>query len=241
MKKYILITFLVTICNVVYSQYIIDLVKVEDVESIKAFSGDINVKDKNGATVLMWAAFYSDIEMVKLLVSKGADVSAKGIINKSDKNATYGSCMAVAAGKNKADIVEYFVRKLKIPLDDREISPEGEEIGWNALFWASYNGSNDVLRYLKKKKVDFNQVSKTDRDESPLHFAVRENHLETVKLLVELGVDPNMHSSYGSTALDLALTYGRNNANDIVLYLMSIDAKSSKTKEQINKYLSKSH
>lgn len=40
--------------------------------------------------------------------------------------------------------------------------------------------------------------------ETPLHVAVKHNHLRLVEYLIEVGADPTISNSKGETALDLA-------------------------------------
>ena len=49
-------------------------------DTIKALidaGADVNVKDNNGTTALMYAVYYGNTEIVKTLIAAGADVNAK--------------------------------------------------------------------------------------------------------------------------------------------------------------------
>lgn len=233
MRKCLLILLVLFFSIQARSQYIIDLTKIENKEAIKNYTGDVNVKDKNGATALMWAIYYSDLDMVKLLLSKGADPYLKGRINLPESGAIYGGCMAVAAGQNKLEILKYLIEELKIPVDDRELGTGKDEDGWTALHWAAFNGNNDIITYLVKKKAKINALSDNDGDKTALYFAVQNGHLETVKLLVKLKAKLNIATAYGDTPLDAAM----NSENkEIATYLHSIGAKSSTSnKDKVEK------
>lgn len=224
MKKWLLIFLVLFLSLQVRSQYVIDLTKIEDREAIKSYTGDVNVKDKNGATALMWAIYYSDIDMVKLLLSKGANPYLKGRIYLPESGAIYGGCMAVAAGQNKLEILKYLIEELKIPVDDRELGSDNHEDGWTAFHWAAFNGNNDIITYLVKRKAKINALSDNDGDKTALYFAVQNGHLETVKLLVKLKVKMNIPTAYGDTPLDAALNLEN---NEIASFLYSKGAKSS--------------
>lgn len=224
MKKYLFALLVLFVSIQAQSQLIIDFTKIEDKEAVEGYAGDVNIKDKNGATALMWAIYYSDLDMVKLLLSKGADPYIKGRIYLPGSGAIYGGCMAVAAGQNKLEILKYLIEELKIPVDDRELGSNNNEDGWTALHWAAVKGNNDIITYLVKKKAKINALSDNDGDKTALYFAVENGHLETVKLLVKLKAKLNIATAYGDTPLDAAL----NSENkEIAAYLHSIGAKSS--------------
>jgi uncharacterized protein len=220
-------------------QYIIDLAKIEDKEAVKNYTGDVNVRDKEGATPLMWAIYYSDLEMVKLLISKGANPYLKGTIHIPDSNALYGGCMAVAAGRDKLEIIKYMVEQLKISVEDREIDLSHKENGWTALQWAAFNGNDDIIQYLVKKKAKINEFSLIDGNYTALHFAVDNGHLSSVMQLVKYKAKLNVLTDGNETPLDLAIN---NDYKDIASFLYSKGAKSSRLdKQAIEKWLSEPH
>jgi ankyrin repeat protein len=237
MKKYFAFLIFALFFLQANGQYLIDITKIEDKEAIKNYSGDINVRDKSGATPLMWAIFYSDLELVKLLLSKGANPYLKGHIHLHDSYTIYGSCMAVAAGQNKLEIIQFLIEKLKIPVDDKELGTYGQEDGWTALQWAAYNGNNEIIKYLVKKKAKINALSIQDGNKTALHFAAENGHAETVKLLIKLKAKKNLETSYGSKALDLAL----NTTNkELIMYMLSVGCESSTyDSEKINEIIKK--
>ena len=49
----------------------------DQVQALLAKGADVNAKDNDGFTALMWAAFYDRTETVQALLAKGADVNAK--------------------------------------------------------------------------------------------------------------------------------------------------------------------
>jgi len=54
---------------------IIELVEDKDIEEIKNFiaeGGDLNIQDEDGWTALMFAVFYENKEIAKLLIEGGA-------------------------------------------------------------------------------------------------------------------------------------------------------------------------
>jgi ankyrin repeat protein len=193
-----------------FSQDLFSLVKNNEYKSVKTYIGAVNLRDTNQATPLMWAVYKSDLRMVRLLIRKGADVNLKGWIIFKDSisrfDFIYGSCLAAAAGENKVDQVRYFIRKLKIPVDDREIFlNDYKEEGWTALQWASVKGNNRSLKYLIRQGANINAVSVNDYNQSPLLFAINFHQIEAAKILIDKGADVNQKDLFGVAPLTYAL------------------------------------
>ena len=54
--------------------------------------------------------------------------------------------------------------------------------------------STDVLRILVQCGADVNECVGQHNDSTPLNVAVRQGHEETVRVLLQLGADPNLPS-----------------------------------------------
>ncbi|MFX0201893.1 MAG: ankyrin repeat domain-containing protein, partial [Candidatus Hodarchaeota archaeon] len=66
-----------------------------------------NIIDENGASALMWAAYRSNLEMVRLLVDYGADPNRKGIIvTDKDRGEFYASLLSVAIGEDNITLLQ---------------------------------------------------------------------------------------------------------------------------------------
>lgn len=153
----------------VNSQNLYNLIKENNYDEVKKYTKDVNVlldnevdnlsKDiffpiENEATPLMYAIYLSDLKMVKLLINKGANPQKKGIIPFSykDEKFSYGSCLVIAAGEGKLDILKYLL-KLGIPVDEKE---NESKFGWTAIQWASVKGNTKIVKYLIKKGAKVN-------------------------------------------------------------------------------------
>ena len=93
------------------------------------------------------------------------------------------------------------VKKLAIKLDI-----DGHDRGENTpLTDAACRGDNDAVRFLIKE-MGANIYSSCDcpYNKTALHYASENGHAETVKLLLELGANPNVLDSRKYTALDIA-------------------------------------
>jgi ankyrin repeat protein len=90
-KLSLLLFLLLSNCCIVYTQSsvpdILTSVKNNETENVRSLLGkgaDPNSHDEDGDNLLMYAALYSSIDCMKLLLEKGADINAK---NKLDETA----------------------------------------------------------------------------------------------------------------------------------------------------------
>uniref|UniRef100_A0A183SIY4 ANK_REP_REGION domain-containing protein n=1 Tax=Schistocephalus solidus TaxID=70667 RepID=A0A183SIY4_SCHSO len=89
--------------------------------------------------------------------------------------------------------------------------------GVSLLHWAAINNNFDLVKYFISKgaivdRVGGNQMS------SPLHWAIRQLHLEMVALLIHFGADPMLQDNAGMTCLHVAAQMG---STSILLYLLA--------------------
>ena len=183
---------------------------------------DINAKNKDGETALMLASSEGHLEIVKLLIEKGADVNVK---NEDGKTALtlasrYGHLEVVKylvengadvnSKENDGDTALYYAKTEEI----KEVLRKAEEKSANSgkdtlnskqLVNAVLDGNFEKVQLLLKKGVDIN--SKDEDGDTALMIASSEGHLEIVKLLLlRKGADVNIKNNDGKTALDLAKT-----------------------------------
>jgi ankyrin repeat protein len=201
MKLKVVIALLVLV-QTLSAQKIFTYVKNSNHEAVKNYEGPLNLRDTDQATPLMWAIYSSDLKMVKLLIKKGADAKMKGWIRFTDPDSDfdfiYGSCLAVAAGEGKLDILKYLIEKQNISVEDKEINLyQNIENGWNALQWASVKGHDDLVKYLVKKGAYINAPAQTDLNQTPLILAIVFGNAETAILLTKLGANVNQRDDYG--------------------------------------------
>jgi len=227
MKKILILFLLFSVCFLSFSQDIFDLVKKNDYKSIKKYKGEVNLQDDYKATPLMWAIYVSNLKTVKRLIKKGADVNQKGWLKFVDTllmtEFMYGSCLVIAAGENKMDILEYLIEKQDVKINDREINLyDNKENGWTALHWAAAKGNNNVVRYLIKKGAYINIEAETDYNQTPLLFALKYKKNKTARLLIDLGADINKQDSYENSPLLYAFHHKN---REMVKYLVEKGAR----------------
>jgi len=160
------------------------------VELLISKGADIQAQENlQELTKLHMACRKGDKDVVKFLISKGAEVDRK--------NSSGQTPLWLAANYGHREIVELLINK---GADIKEVS--SKRSGHNPLYIAARNGHREIVELLINKGADVN--SRTRDGSTPLHIATLNGHIETAKLLVEKGADVNAKSDDGSTALSLA-------------------------------------
>ncbi|KAF3392461.1 putative ankyrin repeat protein [Penicillium rolfsii] len=127
----------------------------------------------------------------RLLISKGADVTAQG--------SYYGNALQAASSEGHRDIV-------KLLLDQgADVTAQGGYHG-NALQAASSEGHRDIVRLLLDQGADVN--AQGGLFGNALQVVSNNGHQETVKLLLDQGADVNAQSGHFGNALQAASLEG---------------------------------
>jgi ankyrin repeat protein len=166
-------------------------------DALLAKGAKVDEKEKlRGTTALMWAAANSNTDAVRLLISKGADVSAR-----SGTIAPGRSPYLAPPGRNR---IEDFI-------NGKGITFEGVKASSDPKARAEEDAILAKERAVAKRSLAEFPLSKPGKPAAkqwggltPLQFAVREGSLETVKLLLDSGADVNQRSEFGWTALLVA-------------------------------------
>eukprot|EP00795_Rhopilema_esculentum_P011354 gene11354-21546_t len=93
--------------------------------------------------------------------------------------------------------------------------PDAEDV--TMLHWASINNRLNVMDYFLSKGAIVDQRG-GNLNGTPLHWAVRQGHLEAVVLLMKHGADPSLEDSEGCSGLHLAAQFGH---SAMVAYLLA--------------------
>lgn len=145
---------------------------------VNANSRDYFTRD----TPLIEAAYNGHVEIVKLLIDRGADVNLKG-------EAWYGPLHAAALGGH----VEVVKLLLQHGADVNIFSHN------KPLHYAAMNGHIEVARILLAHGADID--AKGIDEYTPLGTAVSNRQVEMVKYLLSKGADVNARANYGRTPL----------------------------------------
>jgi ankyrin repeat protein len=153
-----------------------------------ALSGraDVDAKDRNGWTALMWAADEGQTDVARQLLEKGADVNSK------DKK---GRTALMLAGSQWT---------MKLLLEKgADVDAKDDEYGQTALMEAAVRGDMEEARLLLEKGADVN-AKDNDGWTALMEAAQWNGGTEIARLLLEKGADANARTNDGRTALDIA-------------------------------------
>ena len=147
-----------------------------------------NTRDKYGATPLVNASMYGNIDAVITLLEHNADTSIKT----HDKN----SALHAAARFGFPKIAQIL---LKVGL-----SPNDQDItGATPLMFAILGGHTAIVKLFIKNEANVNLTDK--HGQSALFPACEKNYLKIVQLLLQAGANPNLQRYHdGNSALHLA-------------------------------------
>ena len=134
---------------------------------------DVDAREPDGSTALLWATYKVDHELVRALLKKGA---------KANVSNDFGSSPLIEAVKlGDVDLTRML---LGAHADANSPNPDGQ----TALMLASSLGSQKVAELLIAQGANVNAVE-SFRGQTALMWAAAENHPEVVELLVAHGAD----------------------------------------------------
>ncbi len=138
---------------------------------------DINERDGDGSTALLWASYRDDVESVELLLRAGADVNAA-----TDLGVT---ALWPASQNGSAAIVRLLLEAGAHP-DTPQLSGE------TPLMTAARSGFPEIVELLLAKGADPN--ARATRDQTALMWACAQSRPEVVKILLAHGADINLRT-----------------------------------------------
>ncbi len=173
---------------------------------------NVNVKDRHGATPLMYAAAVGSVDAVKMLLGAGADAKARNSFDAT----------ALMWGVVNAEKVRLLVNA------GADVNARSKQGMTPVLIAASNAGSIEIVRLLLAKgaelrpRVDGESAAAATSDQlaerrrksggaggfTPLLAAASANDIEMARLFVEKGVDVNAATQRGDTALHFAAGAG---------------------------------
>ncbi len=145
-----------------------------------AKQSDINARDDEERTPLHYAAMNGLTEMCRFLLDFNANIKLR------DTN-----CWTVlhhAVNNNHFDTATLLIKR------GADLNPEDHKYGRTPLHLASELGLHRMAEMLIVRGANFAASGDAFFSKTPLHLAVLNNHLETVKVLCYRGADTNILS-----------------------------------------------
>jgi len=171
--------------------------KTKEVENFISKGADINTIDKNEDLPLVSAIYGNRIEIVKLLVSKGADVNAR--FRGTTPLHCAVSLVTAYYPKDTRELAEFLIK------NGADVNARDSQ-GATPLHYTWYNGQRDIAELLISSGAKVN--SSDNRGWTALHKAAFKGNKELVALLIAHGADINAMNKSGNTPLKLALKEG---------------------------------
>ena len=160
----------------------------------------VAVVNDNGAAPLYLAATKGHVEMVGLLLKKGADLAVS--------NNSGWTPLHSAANEGHVEVVELLLEKgadLAVPNSD----------GMTPVYSAATQGHIEVVRLLLDKGA--NLAVRKDNGWTPLNSAANNGHVKVVELLLKKGADPAVPNDSGWTPLHSAANNGHVEVAELLL------------------------
>lgn len=157
-----------------------------------------------GAPLLALAARAGSVQVVRYLISAGADLNARTPVNETP--------LMLAAyfreGEGDSSSAERHDEALRI-LVEAGAQIENEPHNYTPLAYAAYNNRQRALRYLIERgaRLDADAQNRVIYINTPLMMAAIQGHREIVRTLLRAGADPLVRVHLGSTAREFAVKY----------------------------------
>jgi ankyrin repeat protein len=145
-------------------------------------------------TALMWAAEHGHVEVVRLLLDRGADVNAIS-------NVSMGALLYATEGGHE-EVVSILLSR------GADISRRSFR-GFNALRRASFHGHLGIVRQLLQHVTGRGLEERDDNGRTALWGACVQGHVEVARCLLLAGADYTIEDSYAVAAQQAALGHGR--------------------------------
>jgi uncharacterized protein len=195
---------------------------------------DVDARQPDGATALLWAAQWDHLPTAERLVTAGADVNAANdygvtplffaasngspamtaLLLKAGANAdtsrlTGETALMTAARTGNVAVVQALLAA------GADVSAREADMGQDALIWALAERHLEVVRLLLEHRADTR--GKTKNGFTPLLFAVRHGSLEAVRMLIARGADVNETATDGTSPLLMAVVRGHVDIAELLL------------------------
>lgn len=159
-------------------------------KSLIAAGQNINLRDGEGYTPIMWAALNGQVNAVSTLVTLGAN------LNHQDREG-YTALMWATQNKHVTIVRQLLNAGASVNLRDNH--------GYTALHWAAQDGQLHMAQMLLQRGADPN--ARDVEGYTPLMWAAQQGHGPLVYELLAHGANRGFRDRRGYTAYDLANAY----------------------------------
>jgi len=173
---------------------------------------DINRKDKNGKTLLIYAIEAQNKEFIQYLLSHDADIDSIYID------------IDIELYKKIVDINHTNLYNIIYNSKSFDIEQKDDQ-GNTALTYALKHGDQKIVQYLIDQEVDVNKEGKDN--ELPLTLSTRFNDIDLLKQFIEKGAEINKGDQLSDTALIGAIE----NSSDLSMVKFLIECKADVNKK----------
>jgi ankyrin repeat protein len=150
----------------------------EMVEYLISKGANVNLKDNEGKTALLWASSNS-LPNAKILVANGARVNEAA---NDGMTSFLEASLGVSSGKVTLEMLD-LLRKNGANIN--AALQRKSAMGWTALHYAAINGDVELVKYLIKYGANINKA--TGDGSTPLYLTQLGKHKEIIKLLKNAG------------------------------------------------------
>jgi len=148
------------------------------VEYLIGKGADVNLKDSEGKTALLWASSNS-LENAKILISNGAKVNEAA---NDGMTPFIQATLGFSSGKVPIEMCELLRKNgAKVNAELKRKSA----LRWTALHYAAANGDAELIKYLIKYGANVNKA--TGEGSTPLFLAKLGEYDEVIKILKNAG------------------------------------------------------
>jgi len=175
-----------------------DLVKVKAL--LEKNAELTNAKTENGETPLHSAASGGQLEVVKFLISQGADINLK---QNSGATALHFACFG-----GHRDVVEWLI-------DNGADVNSKDNNGLTPLRVAVFRSNKEMIALLIEKGAALN--AREENGATPLHEACIGGNKDVVELLIEKGANIGIEDDMGNTPFHMASNYGQKEIVELLI------------------------